>query len=107
MSETIEFQELTLTPVKLKFTEEELKKKITFKGAISSEHLKGQDFHYYLMPKRDLEELLKKTGWTTSMDDQKLYHITGFLVTSTLKHESVNGYYIPTQWGFVQVQVFD
>lgn len=106
MAEILEFHGLKLTPVKLKFSEEELKKKIIFEGSISSEHLTDVNFTYYLMPKKDLAELLALTGRVQDVDHQRLYHITGSLITSDLKHEEVNGYYFPTRWGFIPVNIF-
>ncbi|OJG77196.1 hypothetical protein RV10_GL002935 [Enterococcus pallens] len=79
---------------------------MTFDGAISHERLKDSDFVYFMMTKHDLEELLEKLG---PLDPEKpaLYQIKGSLISSRLKNEAVDGYYLPTQWGFMRVNLFN
>lgn len=102
MTKAFEYKELTLTPTDLAFSDQELQKLLTFEGAITSERLKGYDFHYFLMPEYDLKGLLEKLG-AAERKAKRIYHITGQLITSDLKNKPVDGYYLPTNWGFMHV----
>lgn len=106
MAEGFSFRELELLPVSVTLSPEELRSRMTFYGAISHERLKDSDFVYFMMTKHDLEELLEKLG---PLDPEKpaLYQIKGSLISSRLKNEAVDGYYLPTQWGFMRVNLFN
>lgn len=106
MAEGFSFRELELLPVNVTLSPEELRSRMTFDGAISHERLKDSDFVYFMMTKHDLEELLEKLG---PLDPEKpaLYQIKGSLISSRLKNEAVDGYYLPTQWGFMRVNLFN
>lgn len=102
MTDSFDYKGLTLTPTDLAFNDAELQKIMTFEGAITHERLKGFNFHYYLMPEYDLNGLLAKLG-EAERKAKRIYHITGQLVSSDLKDMNVDGYYMPTNWGFMHV----
>ncbi|MDT2827212.1 hypothetical protein P7H59_01950 [Enterococcus viikkiensis] len=103
MTDSFEFKGLTLTLTDLAFNDQELQKLLTFEGAITHERLKGFNFHYFLMPEYDLNALLAKLG-DAERKAKRIYHIKGQLVSSDLKNMSVDGYYMPTNWGFMHVE---
>lgn len=102
MADSFDYKGLTLTPTDLVFTDQELQKLLTFEGAITHERLKGYKFHYFLMGQYDLEGLLAKIGGA-ERQARRIYHITGQLVSSNLSDMTVDGYYMPTTWGFMRV----
>ncbi|MBM7710846.1 hypothetical protein [Enterococcus xiangfangensis] len=104
MTNSFDYKGLTLTPTDLSFSNEELQKLLTFEGAITHERLKGFNFHYYLMAEYELNGLLAKLG-AAERQAKRIYYITGQLVSSDLKNLSVAGYYLPTNWGFMQVMI--
>lgn len=106
MTEGFTFRELEMLPVSVTLSSEEIKKKMTFEGAITHEDLKNVSFDYFMMTKHDLEELLEKLG-PIDQDKPALYQIKGSLISSRLKNEVVEGYYLPTQWGFMRVNLFE
>ena len=106
MTRGFSFRGLDLLPVGVTLSPEELKTKMTFEGAITHERLKDSDFVYFMMTKHDLEELLEKLG-PLDPEVPALYQITGSLISSRLKDEVVDGYYLPTQWGFIRVNLFN
>lgn len=102
MTDSFEYKGLTITATDLAFNDKELQKLLTFEGAITHERLKGYHFHYYLMPEYDLNGLLEKLG-EAERKAKRIYHIKGQLVASDLKDMNVDGYYMATNWGFMQV----
>ncbi|MGM0214847.1 hypothetical protein [Enterococcus sp. AZ109] len=106
MAEGFSFRGLEMLPVSVKLSTEEIMSKMTFEGAITHEHLKNVTFEYFMMTKSDLEELLEKIG---PVDPEKpaLYQIKGTLISSRLKNDAVDGYYYPTHWGFLRVNLFE
>ncbi|MEO1768367.1 MULTISPECIES: hypothetical protein [Enterococcus] len=106
MTEGFTFRGLNLIPIGVALSPEELKTRMTFEGAISYERLKDSSFVYFMMTKHDLEELLEKLG-PLDPEIPALYQIKGSLISSRLKDETVDGYYLPTQWGFIRVNLLE
>jgi methylmalonyl-CoA mutase cobalamin-binding subunit len=52
-----------------------------------------------------LNGLLDKLG-EAERKAKRIYYITGQLVSSDLKDMAVDGYYMPTKWGFMHVESY-
>ncbi|WP_146621764.1 hypothetical protein [Enterococcus florum] len=100
--ESFSYRGLKITPVQTKWMLKELASYMTFEGAITYERLKEDEFNYYLMPKRDLLQLLERVA-PSNQEPVIVYRVEGTLVTNHLKNEEIRGEYLATRWGFLQL----